>query len=72
MAALYYTVIISYGNDFAFNSLERFLTMIILTLGAILMAYSISEMGSIVASFHQNSANFEARMEILNRIRNEY
>lgn len=69
LLSLYYVTLISYGNgDDLGNDFERGFGLLIMILGGMLMTYSISVLSQIINSLDQNSANYQERLEILNRI----
>lgn len=51
--SLYWTIVISYGNAFAYNDFERMFGLVIMLFGGFLMTYSISVVGSIVGGMDQ-------------------
>ena len=65
---IYLTTIVSYGNLIAHNDFERFFALVIMVFGGLLMTYSISALGQIIVGMDQRSAQFECRLDILNRI----
>ena len=72
LAAIYLTMIIGYGNTFAYNDFERTFGLVIMIIGGVMMTYSISTVSSIVSSVDAGNAKFQSDMDLLNRIQNEY
>ena len=72
LAAIYWTMIIGYGNTFDYNDFERTFGLVIMIIGGVMMTYSISTVSSIVSSVDAGNAKFQSDMDLLNRIQNEY
>ena len=72
MASLYYTLIISYGNMFAFNGYERLYAVFIMVLGGMIMTYGISVVSQIFVSMDIKNHRFDAHMQVLDRIHRDY
>lgn len=53
--SLYWTILISYGNSFAYNNIERFFGLFIMLCGSFLMTYSISVVGGIIAGMDKTN-----------------
>ena len=72
MSSLYWTIVVSYGNAFAYNDIERVFGLCIMLFGGFLMTYSISVVGSIMQGLDMSNAQIEERMGIVNRLYQEY
>jgi hypothetical protein len=84
LAAIYKTIVMSYGGIDAKNNFEMIFGILIMIGGGFLMTYAISVIGQIVVSMDKTNAAFEEKMEvlkypsiifsggILNRIKREY
>jgi hypothetical protein len=72
LAAIYKTIVMSYGGIDAINNFEMIFGILIMIGGGFLMTYAISVIGQIVVSMDKTNAAFEEKMEVLNRIQREY
>jgi hypothetical protein len=72
MSSLYWTIVVSYGNAFAYNDIERVFGLFVMLFGGFLMTYSISIVGSLMQGFDMSNAQIEERMGIVNRLYQEY
>ena len=64
--------IISYGTIVAYNDFERVFSLLIMITGGLLMTYSISVLGQIIYSMDEGNAAFEAKVQVLDRIHEQY
>lgn len=72
LAAVYQTTLVSLGEYHAVNGFERFFALVIMLLYGYIMTYSITVLNQIVVSLDQSKARLEEKMEVLDRIYQQY